>query len=835
MYSEIIYTRCRQGIDIIKNGRPITSDGYKVYACTSSLLQDGKNDLQFLLNAAQTKQPYNEPSFMDDAYLYFVPEKGDSFLLNFYPVPFDPNAKGDYAHRAGNFVNHIIIGDYSEFYPFELFRDNAIWNAKAHGEAYYYENTPTDLPIRNDIKDPAGQFGIDEISAFVEDGRQEALMSAVSFLISQYELPPEERKFLVIRDESEHVIEMWIAAIECAFSPKIAASIPFATRMEKFTTTNRYTVNEAGLFQTQINLQDKNQKLRYRAMIVGVDERDRVNVSASRPLVNSPFVLLDGKEKKATFDADITDRYYSFITCFNDSHQSFCREFLQTINITAPFSDICRLLDVYQAFENEKLPNAKEMSKLLGCLGKFTLIPSSKSKNMYACVTADLQRFLQEDLYSALEIIKWLQSVSQIVGDKNASTRFTDIVCKCFVELVFSKSDFEGASNFWKNIKNSDFAVSAAKHFIDPSTLQTYQTYFQRFKVADKLAYVLMYLDCASFAGNAREGEIKSIVNWGMEQCYSRKDSESAEEILKELVKIRNVNIQNTLLSIAKDSERGYGEFIVMILIEYDASIIVSDTSMMPLLRKLSIHQLEYLYGTVLKYRVNKLKTPIELEQMIKLLEKIPELSSDDKAEIFELIDQKVDLNDKSDISLARTIQKKLPKGAICIRSAHIVALDILNDKKQRMRIREIYNKLALQGFPSIKNDSYISALISMLFRKKLEPKNLSYIIQLFSHKHEYVTELVTTILKSTSSKQNEEWNVLIQVALQKQDPDLINAIVSECAKLKQGEKALSRLSEMLIKQETRNYFEHIAQKSTEIIRSQKSRSGFKRFFAKKK
>jgi len=467
MYAELIYTRCRNGIDILK-GRPITSDGYKVYACSSSLLTDDKMDLQLLLSAAQAKQPYNEPNFMDDAYLFYVPEKGDSFMLNFYPVPFDPNAKGDYAHRAGNFVNHILIGDYSEFYPFELFRDNNVWDAKTHGEAYYYENAPVDLPKRRDISDPVGAFGLEEIGEFISAGRKEALMSAVAFLISQYELPPEERKFLVIKDESSQNIEMWIAAIEHAFSPRIAASIPFATRMDKFQTTNRYTINQMGVYQTQINFQDKNQKLRYRAMIVGVDERDRANSGAARPLANSPFVLLDGKQKKAMFDADISHQYFHFITRFDDSHQVFCRKFLQTIDVVMPNKDIFDLFSIYEIFEGTSLQNTIDMSKITAILSKYKLFNSTRLQRIYSKITADLPRFLQEDLQSALQIINWLKTISHIVGDVNATKRLTGYVCNAFEEMTFKRSDLKSAFGFWQSIKNSEFSLTVARFFVDP-------------------------------------------------------------------------------------------------------------------------------------------------------------------------------------------------------------------------------------------------------------------------------------------------------------------------------------------------------------------------------
>ena len=429
MYSELIYTRCRQGIDILKEGRPMIGDGYKVHSCTSSLMKDGSTDLQFLHNAAQAKLPYSEPQFMDDAYLYFVPEKGGCFMQNFYPVPFDPNAKGDYTHRAGNFLNHIIVGDFTNFYPFELFRDSAVWNAKARGEGYYYANAPADLPVRDDIDNPVGQIDMEEIGAFIADGRQVALMSAVSFLIAQYALAAEERKFLLIRDNSEEKIEMWIAAIEYAFSPRMASSIPFATRMDKFATANKYTINQMGVYQTQINLQDKNQKLRYRAMIVGVDEHDKMNISSVRPSTNSPFVLLDGKEKKAMFEADITNPFFKVVTSFNDSHRSFCREFLQTIDITVPNSNVFWLYDIYEATENIEKTSAVKLGNVLTQLGRYKVFPSKAIFDIYSRVLKELPRLIKEEkevsMFVRFEggwnattpIISWLNSVSDIVGD----------------------------------------------------------------------------------------------------------------------------------------------------------------------------------------------------------------------------------------------------------------------------------------------------------------------------------------------------------------------------------------------------------------------------------
>ena len=121
MYSELIYTRCRQGIDILKGGRPVLSDGFKVYSCSKDILDGDVADLPLLFNMAQSKQTYSDPNFMDDVYIYAVPDKGRNILVNFHPIPFDRDAKGDYSHRPGNFVNQVFVGGFGDVYPFELF------------------------------------------------------------------------------------------------------------------------------------------------------------------------------------------------------------------------------------------------------------------------------------------------------------------------------------------------------------------------------------------------------------------------------------------------------------------------------------------------------------------------------------------------------------------------------------------------------------------------------------------------------------------------------------------------------------------------------------------
>jgi hypothetical protein len=831
VYSELIYTRCRQGIDILKPGRTIPGDGFKVYSCTPALMEDGNADLPFLFDTVQKKQPYNDPAFMDDAYLYFVPEKSGSFMVNFYPIPYDPDAKGDYSHRPGNFVNQIIAGDFSGFYPFELFRDSAIWNAKGRGEAYYYENPPVPLPAR-DMDDPAGQINIDDIAAFISEGRKEAFMTAVSFLISQYEQPPESRKFLVIRDESSDKIELWIAAIELAFSPRMSSSIPFATRMDKFTTANRYTVNQMGVYQTQINLQDPNQKQRYRAMIVGVDERDRTNTAAARPLANSPFVLLDGREKRAAFEADTSHIYYRIITAFDHKHQTFCREFLQMLDITAPDSDICRLFDCFTALEDAaSLPNAETLEKILSILGRYGVFNSPMLNNLYNRIKTELKRFLHENINSALQILKWLQTVSKALGDNNASQQLTDVVCKEFTEQVFSKPDSGEIFSFWENIRSSEFASAAARYFVNPSTLQNYDTQFRQFSTPEGITFVLIYLECAAFLGSISAQNLKKIVSYGLQFCLHGNDTDSARKILKALSLNRHISAQDTLLSIAKEANKDYAEFIVEFLVKSDESIVASDASMLAFLKKLKSEGIENLFVSVLKRRISVLSGPADIGQFVNLVMKFQPLSNRDLTEVFENLDSRLVITEKGSASTAYALQKAKPKEAVCPNSAHLYALEALNDRRARPQFTNIYDELIPQRFPSVDNPNYIQALTMRLFKVQMNQKELEYIIRLFARVPSYIAELVNAILGMTKPKRNGEWRILITLATKTDNRAIDDAIIDACVKLKHGEKALEQLDDPLTSKEERNYFMRIAGEVKEKIRTQKPRSGFRKFF----
>ena len=838
MFYELIYTRCRQGIDILRKGQNISSDGYKVYTCTPELMDEGIVDLSFLSNAVQIKQSYNDPDFMDDAYLFYVPEKGESFLLNFHPVPFDKDAKGDYSHRPGNFINHVLIGNFSEYYPFEMFNDKKIWNAQTKNEAYYYENVPSLLPMRSDeaVVDPPGEYNFDEIGAFIADGRTETLAKAVSFLISQNEKEIENRKYLVILDEPSRNIELWVAAIQCAFSPKIAASIPFATRMDKFVSINKYTV-KLGLYQTQINLQDPNHKQRYRAMIVGVDERDKANVNTARPLVNSPFVLLDGKQKLAMFESDISDKYYQLITKFDDEHLQFCREFMQTFGPSLPSIDIYDLLDIYIAINKLSMTNACTLVAILNRLKKYKASNTSMLRDMYKRINGDISKYLQEDFSSSLNIINWLQESAKIIGDVDAKQHLTENVCNMFKSLLFSKTDSSIKRTYWIQIKGTEYILNIARVITNNSTIKDNEQNLSIFSPIDYVTFFSIYLDSISLIGNIEKEDLKSLTKLGITICYRKGDTKSLNEIISDLSKRKIINTRDFLLVSVNGKNKGLSEFIIKYLIDFDTSIIASNDSVLSFCKILTENDLENLIVSVLFKRINILSRPSDMELFIKAIQDMTFLKEEALVKVFEAIDSKISVLANDILLFAEFMQTNKPTRAICKNSAHIYALKIIKNYSSEQGLIDAFKNLTKQGFPTIINDSYINTLVENLIKIELSEKGYFFILDILSNAPiGYFSVYVKKVL-SVAAKNKENWNFLIIYASKSKNSGELNvisdSIVQEIVDSKQNTESLSVLGLLIKDKEGLKYYNSLAEKALEIIASQKQHSGIGKLFSK--
>jgi hypothetical protein len=810
MFYELIYTRCRQGMDITRKGQQISSDGYKVYSCTPAVMEEGKVDLQFFANAAQAKQPYNDPDFMEDAYLYYVPDFGKSFFVNFHPIPFDANAKGDYAHRPGNFVNHAIIGDFSEIYPYKMFQDDNIWDAKTRGEAYYYENPPADsgLPGR-DIDDPPGHYKFEELAAFIADGRKEALAKAVAFLIAQYNEEPEKRKFLVIKDDSSKNIELWIAAIECAFSPQLASVIPFATRMDKFTSANRYTVKQ-GVYQQQVNLQDPNHKQRFRAMIVGLDERDKANLSSARPIASSPFVLLDGKQKQAGFEADIKNNYYELIAKFDGEHRKFCVEFLQTFKLE-PNSAILELHDIFAVLNNPSQSDTRILANALDRLNKYKASNTDIFRDIYDRVNKDIPLFLKNDFSSALSIINWLLTASETVGDKGAKEGLTDIVRKAYTGIIFSKIDNTEKRTYWKQVQGTGFKADVARVISDMKIINDNLSKFKEFSPADAVTFVTVYMDSFLMIDGIDQQELKKIVRYGLIICSRNNDQNSFHEIVSSLSRVK-INDKDLLFEYLKDKDDKFNDFTIKYIIDHDSAIIASDNSALAFCKKLNESGLRHLAGSALEKRVEKLNKPSEMEYFIKTLNNKDYIDEEALADVFESIDKRIGSSKDNVSSLVELLQTQRPDGAICINSAHYYAVNIFLSNLKKINLKEVMKDLIKQGFPAPDktDENYTGKFIESILKASLQEEELKIITNfLFSAPKEFFSAYSGKLI-CAASKYKDKWNALINFIYESKDKQNQEDFVQALEDSKQNEKSLKSLGGLLKNEENRKFYESI-------------------------
>lgn len=832
MFSELIYTRCRQGIDILKGGRTIASDGFKVYSCSDNIINDDIVDLPFLFNVAQGKQTYTDPSFMDDAYLFISPDKGKSMMVNFHPIPFDRTATGDYSHRPGNFINQVYVGDFHEFYPYELFGSSFAWDAKERGEAFYYNTPPTALPVKSNIDDVAGSVLQDDISVFVSDGRKDAVAAAVAFLLTQYSLPTESRKYLVIQDEDAAKIELWIAAIQSAFSPRMASGLPFATRLDKFTNTNKYTVSLSGQYQAQMNLQDPNQRLRLRAMIVGVDERDRVNTAAVRQLANSPYAVLNGKDKTFIGEANTTHPYYKVITSHNEQHIRFCREFLQMLDLSEPHEDVMKLYEAYIVLDAiSERTAAGTIASSLSVLSRYDLKSNNYLKTLYETIKGGLQGYLQENLASSFAIMNWLRKTASVVGDTEASLSFNRIVNKAFAESVFSSPQSRETSEFWSSIRTSAFFDTVATTLTNTDILSYYDEKMSKFTCDSWVSFLSIYLVCAQKARKYSENELGAIVGRGLYSCYRNKNTNNALQICDLFEKNGRGTIKPLLLKVAESDDPSYTSFCMYLLLQAAPELISSDIKAVQFCKELQAQGQGQVCVAVLQHRAKKLINAAEQEHFINTIVKERAFAELDLSSVFKVLDNNISLSNKGNAKVAALLQDCKPVKAICVNSAHICAAAVFEDKKRKTMIDKALREYTAQGFPSVEDRAFVSKLIDKILSSGLEGNELTYVIALFADSNYYLSELIGGILATTTPKQGYEWNMLLYTMVKAKSLVIRDTIVSECLRFKQPEKQLSQLEKSITETSLRKPFNDIATIVDEEMRKNAPQSKLGKLF----
>ncbi|MDR0719584.1 MAG: hypothetical protein LBF78_08115, partial [Treponema sp.] len=524
MLNEIIYTRCGTGRDLLKKGAAVPNQGYKCHSCSEAIFSDGSVlDFQFLRTVAGIPHPFSEPGFVDDAYLYYVPEKGKPLFQNFHPIP---DSKG----RAGNFISQIFVGDLG-FYPCEAFGSRD-WDAKLKSEDYYYgfrEDAPPWLIQRKTPLAP-GKINFEAAGRFISQGRSEILKAAVWFLFKQYALPPEDRKYLIIKDTTEN-IELWIAAIEYAFPPETACTIPFATRMTEAAATggtrgNRYFIGANGLSAAST---EENPEKRLKAMIVGIDVRDQA-VTTLRVLPAYPYCLLDGMQKTVLFEADDTigESYFSLITTFSESHKRFIA-FLSDIPGLKVSQDIISLYHAYRYLylTDDKSWTCAELVRCLELFLNYKNLPAGEAPVKKAVSHIDIM--LQQDEangYRLFNVLRKLKAAAE--GD----------LCAAALKVFQNKliSDGPGLKQSLELIKTQPFAQEAFSKLTSDESVGKYQELIARCNSAQGDRILETYREALKFMNQKMSGNGIKLITGLLEQGIRTNDREGAAKIIRNFI-----------------------------------------------------------------------------------------------------------------------------------------------------------------------------------------------------------------------------------------------------------------------------------------------------------
>lgn len=835
MYSELIYTRCGEGIDILRGRNPIKNSGFKVFSCSNAVTEDKIVDLPFLYATAQSKESYVDPDFMDDAYLFFVPDIGEKYMLDFHPIPFDRDATGDYSHRPGNFINQIMIGEFDEIYPFELFGNSSIWDAQKRGEAFYYENAPVPLAQRDNLDDSIGYINIDDISEFISAGRREVLKKAIAFIISQYSMPAEERKYLVIKDENSKAIELWIAAIESAFSPRMTSGLSFATRLDKFVSANRYTVNLNGEYQTQINFQSPNQKLRFRAMIVGVDERDRTNSSAAKALANAPYVVLDGRAKTLSVNVDASEPYFEFITSYTEEHEYFCRRFMQMVDDAFPSTGAPKLYSAFVGLSRYSTSKKiKDLLPALNILGQFNLLKSVDLERLYKEVKQEIPGYLKEEPFSAFAVMSWLERVARIVGDTSVLESFRDAVCQSYVESIFTKTQSDSTRELHNEVMKSTFAEVAAENLISKATANYYTDAIQAFKAPDWISFTEIYTDALKYARRSYEETVGIYLSRSIYSLFYANDRQTAQHVASLYAANNREKVIDVLLdSAGKPSDQNYIRFLIQLVCKLVPDVISSEKNMERFYHDLKTLNIDSNYSSVLEYKAQKIVQPYDMERYLDWIISNREIDGIDLSTTFGLIDKKIAITDANLGRLATKIQKHRPKGVTCINSAHIYSIAAIEDRRLVNDLPCIIRDTTSQGFPSIENDEYAERLAKKVFSIKMPKEAFFAIVSAASRSRFYCIKLSEEAMKYVGSRQDSIVGVFLEAALNSNSKILSDAIIEAMSEIRQFEKSIAAIRGTIHSQEVRAYYSTLENRARELHDQNKGSTLFGRLFSR--
>lgn len=454
--------------DLKEQGKVVKSEGFGIFSISRGLISNPPVlSYDFLNTHIKEHNGAKEMSEIGlfNSYEYF--NLDDSvYALSFdvaRPLCKEPRKNG-MGHRMGTHIKQCLIGSVRD-YPFRWF-GASVWNAHLKSENYYYlDCEPNAVPevLPEVAENPSnGYITIDKIKSFVSDGRMEAVKAGIWFLIEEYSKLEKERKVLLIKDIPENV-ELWIAAIECAFSTELAEKITFTTNRtnlsDQIDSVLFYYTDGNGKFCQFFDRSISLFRHPYN-MIVGYHPNDKFASVRQMPISN--FVIIDGESKTFNFETgnSIRSDYYSAVVRYDDDIIDFCRVVLPSLPVKNITKKIPEIYDSYMyLFDSNHKVEKWNYEETLKALASFTEFGLSENNflNTYILDEAmrGYQNFAAEDAKQDFVLIEKLWNISTLINrEKDISACIANYLMSLSIDLKISGARL---IKTWDVIKKAGF------------------------------------------------------------------------------------------------------------------------------------------------------------------------------------------------------------------------------------------------------------------------------------------------------------------------------------------------------------------------------------------
>lgn len=489
MFNQIVYTRCKPGRDILNKGEVINREGFAIRTFSKEIY-DVCN-----LNQIELYKKYIERR--NESKL----GTAQGLIESFEYIAFDnaPSAFGLECQSKGvrtTFIKQYYIGNILD-YPINYLNKQLYSYCKKPAEYYYGKDDLFDFAPMVNIKSQATFTKIDALE-FYKDGRSEAIESCISFIIQQFQLPEEERKFLIIKDTSENVFK-WIGCIEYALPVELAKKISFSTNtniLKSKPRTFKYSLNSEGKF-TEFGINDETLTTHFFYMIAGIDPKGSA-ASSFKALENAPYVIVDGTNKKEEFHSIKNSLYLQAACKYGQDFEDFNLVLESCENYD--FNHLYELFDAYMYLLDENqdisLWNYKDVLTSIKTFEKFmikgSMLESILVKNLYKQYTT--KKFLWEnDEINNLQLLQFILDGSNHIQEKAFTDEVNEMTYK-MIKWIMDVDNYDDykAKSYWNLVdKNCSLSKYIYSNFFNEDQIDN--DYINNYCIENK-EYLLTFI-----------------------------------------------------------------------------------------------------------------------------------------------------------------------------------------------------------------------------------------------------------------------------------------------------------------------------------------------------